>query len=78
MSTASNRAQYALCLDNRRYRASLIVHKVYKVLQDDEAKAHGMIRVIDESGEDYLYSKDRFAMLDLPPGLKQKLASARH
>jgi len=69
--------KFALCLDNRSYPVSLVVKKVYKVLPDADAAGHGLLRVVDESGEDYLYPNDRVAMLDLSPSLRKKLASTR-
>ncbi|MBV8354987.1 MAG: hypothetical protein JO101_06680 [Candidatus Eremiobacteraeota bacterium] len=59
-----------MCLDNEDYRASLELHKVYLVLQDALAKRNGMIRVIDESGEDYLYDSERFAPIKVSPAVK--------
>jgi len=59
------RRQFAVCVRNRGYHASLELRKIYEVLPDPEAAAHGLIRVIDESGEDYLYPKTFFIQLDL-------------
>lgn len=58
--------QFAICVDNSGYPASLELHKVYRVLPDDEAALDGDVRVIDESGEDYLYPAEYFALIDLP------------
>lgn len=49
--------EFVVCINNQDYSASLEVQKIYQVLPDSQADAHQMIRVIDESGEDYLYSK---------------------
>lgn len=49
-----------MCIDNEGYAVSLDVRKVYRVAPDAEAAAHGMIRIIDNSGEDYLFEADRF------------------
>jgi hypothetical protein len=57
--------QFVVCLDNENYEASLEVGKLYRVVPDDEARAHGYWRVIDESGEDYAYSSERFLLLEL-------------
>ena len=54
---------YVVCVDNTDYPASLELHKVYRVLPDEEAAADGDLRVIDESGEDYLYPTDYFLPL---------------
>ena len=53
-------SQFAICLNNEGYEASLEVGKVYRVLPDREAAAHGYIRMVDESGEDYAFDADRF------------------
>jgi len=58
--------KYAFCITNKDYPASLEVRKVYRVLPDPEAESHRMIRVIDESGEDYLFPEQMFAPIRLP------------
>lgn len=66
---------FALCLDNQGYPASLQLGKVYRFLEDKGASSHGYIRIIDESGEDYAYSKDRFFYLQLPEAVQKALSS---
>ncbi len=73
MSARPTKRSYVLCLGNRRYKASLIVRRLYQTIEDDEALAHGMIRVIDESGEDYLFPQRLFANLVLPKEIHQRL-----
>lgn len=68
--------QFGLCLNNEGYTASLEVGKVYRVIPDDEAAVHGYIRVIDESGEDYAYTTDRFHLIQLPIAVEKALLSA--
>ncbi len=58
--------KYAICVDNSEYPASLELHKIYRVLPDEEAEKDGDLRVIDESGEDYLYPDDYFVLVDFP------------
>ncbi len=58
--------QFVICVRNDGYPASLEPCKVYRVVADPEAAAHRMMRVIDESGEDYLYPQDRFVAIELP------------
>jgi hypothetical protein len=58
--------KFGLCVKNKGYAASLEMRKVYRVLSDAEALKSGMLRVIDESGEDYLYPEEFFVILDLP------------
>jgi len=58
--------QFLLCVNNEAYPASLEVRKVYQALPDSVAASRGFVRVIDESGEDYLYPSDRFVPVELP------------
>ena len=64
-----------LCLSNRGYRDSLIPHKVYLQLPDDDASECGLVRVVDESGEDYLFPTQLFAPIELPPEIRVRLRS---
>lgn len=66
----------AVCLKNDGYEASLERRKIYVVLPDDEAAKHSLLRVIDESGDDYLYPRESFAALDLPPALRRTVMAA--
>jgi hypothetical protein len=61
--------QFALCVDNSGYPASLELFKLYRILRDEEAASEGDLRVIDESGEDYLCAARRFVPIVFP---KQK------
>ncbi len=67
--------QFGVCIDNRGYLASLEVGKLYPVIPDEEAAKHGYIRVIDESGQDYGYSAERFFVLDVPEALAKALGA---
>ena len=78
MNKRNNKAfQFAVCLNNRGYKASLEVGKLYRVIPDKDAEAHGLIRVIDESGEDYAFAADRFHSLDVPLAVQKILRSVR-
>jgi len=68
--------QFAVCLNNEGYKASLEVGKIYRVIDDEEARANGLIRVIDESGEDYAFSANRFYPIDVPKPVEEVLLSA--
>jgi hypothetical protein len=57
---------FLLCVNNEAYPASLEVRKVYQALPDSIAALKGFVRVIDESGEDYLYPSDCFVAVKLP------------
>ncbi|MGH9842957.1 MAG: hypothetical protein ACREEM_29825 [Blastocatellia bacterium] len=67
---------FALCLNNDDYRASLEVGKLYRVIPDADAEKHGYLRVIDESGEDYAFTTNRFHLVTLPTPVEQALLSA--
>jgi len=56
----------ALCINNEGYPAALELRKVYEILPDEKAHGAGLIRIVDESGEDYLYPKDFFEVISLP------------
>ena len=66
-------ARFAICVDNSQYPASLELHKVYRVVPDEDAERDGDLRVIDESGEDYLYHKGHFVFVSFPPAVKKKI-----
>jgi hypothetical protein len=76
------RKHFALCIDNTDYEVSLIPGKVYRVIPDYEAAEDDLVRIIDESGEDYLYHKDYFAFVGFPKSVEMKLMklepSTRH
>lgn len=65
--------QFVICVDNSDYLASLELHKVYSVVPDERATEDHYIRVIDESGEDYLYSAKRFLPLNLPERVQKSI-----
>ena len=66
-------SSYVLCIDDGGYPESLEVRKVYAVLPDERAAANNYIRVIDETGEDYLYPKKYFVSIELPPEVAEVL-----
>lgn len=65
--------QFAICIKNRGYPASLELRKLYPVVSDPAAARVGQMRVVDESGEDYLYPEGCFVRVKLPPRVKQAL-----
>jgi len=67
--------QFVVCINNQDYSASLEIRKIYQVLPDPKANNHQMIRVIDESGEDYLYPSGYFIALELSEPVQQALAT---
>jgi hypothetical protein len=68
---------FALCIDNADYPTSLEARKLYEVLPNDETVPRGQVRVIDESGEDYLYPARYFRLLALPPSVERLLRRPR-
>lgn len=64
---------FMICVNNRGYEASLEIRKVYEVIPDRTAEKHHQLRIIDESGEDYLFPEDFFAPVRLPSVTKEKL-----
>ena len=58
--------KFMLCVSNDRYPTSLEARKIYRRLPDAVAAKRGLLRIIDESGEDYLYPADRFVLIELP------------
>ena len=66
MSTKSHRPRFAVCIENGGDDVSLELCKVYRLLADARAEKAGLIRVIDESGEDYLYPREDFVPIELP------------
>jgi hypothetical protein len=67
----STQQQFAICVQNEGYPASLELWKVYRVLPDDKAAKHHLMRVVDESGEDYLYDQSWFVPIKLPQAAKE-------
>ncbi len=65
--------KFVVCLDNKDYEASLEKRKLYEVIPDPMALKHNQIRVIDESGDDYLFSKDIFLEVPLSEVIAEKL-----
>jgi len=68
--------QLVVCIDNEGYPASLEKRKIYLVLRDPAAEKHGLIRVIDESGDDYVYPKMFFHPIALPLAVKKAVLAA--
>jgi len=68
--------QFLLCVSNNSYPASLEVRKVYQALPDPVAASRGFVRVIDESGEDYLYPSECFVAVELPQAAARVFAGA--
>lgn len=71
MSTSRH---FAVCVQNDGYEGTLELRKIYQVLEDPVAEQKLFVRVVDESGEDYLYPRDWFLSLALPQRIEEALA----
>jgi hypothetical protein len=69
--------QVAVCLDNEGNEASLIRGKLYPVVADARAARDGLVRIIDESGEDYLFPEEQFTFIELPQAVRRKILALR-
>ena len=68
--------RFAVCIKNKGHEASLERGKIYRLIPDSEASRHGYARIVDESGENYGYSADRFIAINLPKPLEKALFKA--
>jgi hypothetical protein len=68
--------QLVVCIDNDGYPASLEKRKIYVALRDSDAEKHGQLRIIDESGDDYLYPEALFRLIDLPETVRKAVLAA--
>ncbi len=75
MRAPFNDLGFVVCVSNTGYKAALQVRRLYRALPDADAARRGLIRVIDESGDDYLFPQALFAAIDLPVELRERLAS---
>jgi hypothetical protein len=71
----SRRRSWVVCVRNEGYEASLERRKIYEVLPDADAEAHNQLRVIDESGDDYLFPSRYFATIELSAAVRRALAA---
>jgi hypothetical protein len=68
--------QFAVCISNKGYAASLEVRKIYRLIPDKTGAKHGLVRVIDEMGEDYLFPEEYFVSLRLPQAAERAVLRA--
>ena len=76
MPARSTRKRFVICLRNEGYEVSLERRKIYQVLPDADAAKHKQLRVIDESGDDYLYPQKLFAPIELPQSIRRAVQAA--
>ena len=72
----NQKRQFAVCINNKDYPASLELYKIYRVLSDEDASTVGDLRIVDESGDDYLFSSDSFIPIEVPQVLQQAMLHA--
>ena len=70
--------RFALCVDPGDYEVSLDRWKIYTVLQDPDAERHSQYRIVDESGEDYLYPQRYFRLIELPPAIVELYSAVKN
>lgn len=67
---------FVICINNAGFSAALELRKIYQVIPDNSAATHGLLRVIDESGEDYLYPTTYFIPVNFPPSIQDAILCA--
>lgn len=73
MSTQTAPPEYVVCIDNAGYPVSLELHKIYRAVPDEDAHATGDLRIVDESGEDYLFPAAAFVPINLPKRVRSSI-----
>jgi len=71
-----NSSEFVVCINNSDYPASLELHKIYRVINDKEIEDEGDIRIVDESGEDYIYPSSYFVPIQVPQTVEESLLRA--
>lgn len=72
-----HKRHFAICVDNADYEASLIPRKIYEIIPDEAAAGDDLLRVVDESGEDYLYHKSHFIVVEFPAEVEHALLAVQ-
>lgn len=75
-STGREAEEFVICVKNAGYEVSLELRKIYRVVEDADAQAHRLLRVVDESGEDYLYPRSNFLPVILPLATRRAVLAA--
>lgn len=70
------KVNFVICVENTDYTASLEKRKIYETVEDADAAKHGQLRVIDESGDDYLYPSEYFVEANLPDEIRAAVVKA--
>jgi hypothetical protein len=77
MAVRQKKKQYVVCVRNEGYRVSLVLRRIYECLPDLDAEKRNLLRVIDESSEDYLYPSEMFVTIKLPAAAGKAFAVAK-
>jgi len=72
----NNKSDFVVCVSNRGYRSSLVIRRIYQTLSDPAANKRRLIRVVDESGEDYLYPATMFVAIEVPEAVEKAFKKA--
>ena len=76
MNHKTSNSCFVVCVKNRGFAASLVLRKIYRVIPDATAESHRLVRVVDESGEDYLFPQSCFVRIDLPAPVARAIVAA--
>lgn len=74
--TRDPQRKFAVCVRNEGYEASLELHKIYRLVFDPDAERQGDLRIVDESGADYLYPADWFVAIEVPKAVESSFSQA--
>jgi hypothetical protein len=74
---SEHKKHFAICVDNADYEASLILRKIYEIIPDELGARDDLLRIVDESGEDYLYHKSHFIVVEFPIEVEHTLLAAQ-
>ncbi|HIJ40120.1 MAG TPA: hypothetical protein HPP90_03425 [Deltaproteobacteria bacterium] len=74
---SEHKKHFAICVDNTDYEASLILRKIYEIIPDEIGDKDDLLRLVDESGEDYLYHKSYFIVVGFPQEVEYALLAAQ-
>jgi hypothetical protein len=74
---SEHKKHFAVCVDNSDHEASLILRKIYEIIPDEQGAKDDLLRIVDESGEDYLYHKSHFVVVEFPVEVEQALLAAQ-
>ena len=72
-----HKKRFAICVDNSDYGASLILRKIYEIIPDEQGAKDDLLRIVDESGEDYLYHRSHFVVVEFPVEVEHALLATQ-